>query len=359
MKIIITAGGTMGHINPALAIIKEFERQDKNLEVLYIGTHNRMEKDLIPSLGYKYEELKIYGLGKNLWLDVKNLFYIKKAIKKCKQIMFDFKPDIVIGVGGYVTFPVVYAAHELGIKIFLHEQNSLPGKSNLLTAKYASLIGVTFEKSKDVIKTKGKVIYTGHPCGAMALDIPKKSKEEFGFNKGKKLVTVVAGSLGSGSLNEKFKEYLKNISDKNYEVCYITGKMHYENFTKDAIFPSNVKVLPYVNELPGLLKISDLVISRAGAGSLSEILALELPSLIIPSPNVANNHQFHNAKELADKGCICLLEEKDVTTNLLEEKIDNLLKDTTLRLKMRNKMHELDTKDSSKIIYDAIKELVK
>lgn len=357
MKIIVTAGGTMGHINPALAIIEEFKCQEKELEVLYIGTHNRMEKELIPKLGYRYEALTIYGFSKNIILDFKNLGYIHEAIKKCKDIMKEFQPDVVIGVGGYVTFPVIKAAHELHIKVFIHEQNSIPGKSNKMIARYADLIGVTFEKSKEYFKTKGKIIYTGHPCGAKALTVEKKKKEDLQLSRGKRLVTVVAGSLGSGSLNTKFKEFLKRAGTKNYEVCYITGKAHYEEFTKDTTFPSNVKIFPYMDELPGLLKISDLVVSRAGAGSLSEILALEIPSIIIPSPNVANNHQYYNAKELEEQNCISLLEEKGLTIDQIEKAIDQLLKDTTKRLKMRNHMHALDTKDSSRIIYEAIKKL--
>ena len=153
------------------------------------------------------------------------------------------------------------------------------------------------------------------------------------------------------------KEYLKSISKKNYEVCYITGKSHYEDFIKEKYAP-NVKVFSYMEDLPGLLKVSDLVVSRAGAGSLSEILALEIPSIIIPSPNVANNHQYFNAKELAQKNCICLLEEKDVTKEKILTVVDQMLTDTTKRLRMIHAMHSLDTKNSAEVIYQEIKELI-
>ena len=359
LKIIVTAGGTMGHINPALAIIDEFKKNEPNLEVLYIGTHNRMEKDLIPKLGIKYIPITIYGFTKNVFLDFKNIFCINSAIKKCWEIMKDFKPDVVIGVGGYVTYPVLKAAKELNIKTFIHEQNSIPGKSNKMIAKYADLIGVTFLKSKEYFETNGQIIYTGHPSGAKALKVPKKDKKELGLTVGKRLITFVAGSLGSDSLNNKVKKYLMNIGSKDYEVCYITGKMHYEEFTKNTNFPKNVKVLPYLEELPGLLKISDIVVSRAGAGSLSEILALEIPSIIIPSPNVANNHQYYNAKELANKECIILLEEKDITPKKLEEEIDNLLEDSRKRAHMKALMHEESTFNSAHIIYTEIKKLIR
>ena len=357
MKIVVTAGGTMGHINPALAIIDEFKKHEKNLEVLYIGTHNRMEKDLIPKLGIKYIPLTMYGFTKNIFLDVKNIFCIQIAIKKCQKIMKEFKPDVVIGVGGYVTYPVLKAAKSLNVKTFIHEQNSIPGKSNKMIAKYADLIGVTFIKSKEYFKTNGKIIYTGHPCGAKALSIPKKDKKDLGLTNGKRLVTFVAGSLGSDSLNNKVKNYLMNIKDKDYEVVYITGKMHYQAFTKNTSFPSNVKVLPYVEQLPGLLKISDIVVSRAGAGSLSEILALQIPSIIIPSPNVANNHQYYNAKELLDKGCISMIEESNLTSKKLEEEIDSLLDDVRKRSHLKAMMQKESTFNSASIIYTEIKKL--
>ena len=359
MKIIVTAGGTMGHINPALAIIEEFKKNEKDLEVLYIGTHNRMEKDLIPNLGIKYIPLTIYGFTKNIFLDFKNIFCIEASIKKCQKIMLEFKPDVVIGVGGYVTYPVLKTAKKLNIKTFIHEQNSIPGKSNKMISKYADLIGVTFIKSKEYFKTNGKIIYTGHPCGAKALSIPKKSKQDLGLTVGKRLVTFVAGSLGSDSLNSKVKNYLLNVQNKNYEIVYITGKMHYPSFTKNTNFPKNVKVIPFIEQLPGLLKISDIIVSRAGAGSLSEILALQIPSIIIPSPNVANNHQYYNAKELLDKGYITMLEEKNLTSQKLEKEIDDLLEDTKKRAHMKALMQNESTFNSAFIIYSEIKKLIR
>ncbi len=358
MKIVVTAGGTMGHINPALAIIEEFKKREKNLEVIYIGTHNRMEKDIIPQKGYRYIPIEIYGFSKNIMRDIKNVFLLKKAEKKCKQLFLMERPDVVIGVGGYVTYPVLKVAHDLGIKTFIHEQNSLPGKSNRMISKYADLIGVTFLESKKYLKTKGQIIYTGHPCGAWAKEIPKKKKSELQLSESKRLVTVVAGSLGSGSLNNKFKSFLETIQHKDYEVLYITGKSLYDDFLNEARFPSNVKVVPYMDELPGLLKISDLVISRAGAGALSEILALEIPSIIIPSPYVANNHQYYNAKELSDANCIYLLEEKDLSNEVIETSIDKVLNDQNLRKNMIEAMQKSDTLESATMIYNEIKKLI-
>ena len=354
MKIVVTAGGTMGHINPALAIIDEFKKREKELEILYIGTHNRMEKDIIPKKGIPYESIEIYGFSKNMMSNIKNFFLVQKAYKKCLKILSEFKPDIVIGVGGYVTYPVLKAAHKLHLKTFIHEQNSIPGKSNLMISKYADIVGITFESSASYFK-HGKVINTGNPCGVYATRMPEIDKETLGLHKEKKLVTFAAGSLGSGSLNDKMISFLKDFDD-DYEIVYITGKTHYDSFPKNM--PSKVKILPYFEDLPKLLKVSDVIVSRAGSGSLCEILALKKCSIVIPSPNVANNHQYLNAKELYDKGCIELIEEKNITENLLKEKLNELLNDSVKREKLINNMSKENTLESGSIIYNAIKGLL-
>ena len=309
MKIIVSAGGTGGHIYPALAIINKFKKEEKDLEVLYIGTHNRMEKDLIPKRGIKYEELEIYGFSKSdLLLDIKNVFLIKKAKRKCIKIMKDFKPDLVLGIGGYVTYPVISAASKLGIKTFIHEQNSLPGKSNLMLQKKVDLVGVSFKESlKKFDKVKGEAFYSGNPCGENALSLEPMDKTTLGLSKNKKLVVVVAGSLGSASVNQKMTEFLHDSKDADYEILYITGKNLYEEFIKDNTFPSNVKVLPYLDNLPALLKSADLIVTRAGASTMSEILSLNLPAIFIPSPYVANNHQYYKRLSESDSLNCCAL----------------------------------------------------
>ncbi len=359
MKIIVSAGGSLGHINPALAIIRKFQEKEPDLEVLYIGTHNRMEKDIVPSESILYEPIEMYGFTSNVFKDVKNIFCISKAMRKCTKIMKEMQPDVVIGVGGYVTYPVLKAAHQLGIKTFLHEQNSIPGKSNKMLAKYADLIGVSFKHSIPYFKTQGKIIYTGHPSGAQALLETKLSKANLGLHPDKKLVIIVAGSLGSWSLNRKMKDFLTSISPQDYEVLYITGKAHYDEFVQGMTFPSNVIVKPYVDHLAGLMKSADVVVSRAGAASLYELLALQIPSLIIPSPNVANNHQYYNAIEFLDEGVIRMLKESDITAEKLREEIHLLLEDKSVYEPMKEKMKKLAVMDSSELIYREIKDLIK
>lgn len=361
MKIIVSAGGTGGHIYPALAIINKFKEKEKDLEILYIGTHNRMEKEIIPKRGIKYEELEIYGFSKREILrDIKNIFLISKAKKKCLKIMEEFKPDLVLGIGGYVTYPVIWAANKLGIKTFIHEQNSIPGKSNLMLQSKVDLIGVSFADSKEKFtKCKGEVFYSGNPCGENALSLEPMSKKSLGLTENKKLVVIVAGSLGSATINEKMTEYLNKAKDYDYEVLYITGKALYDDFIKDKEFGSNIKVVPYLDNLPALLKKTDLIVTRAGASTMSEILSLNLPAIFIPSPYVANNHQYHNAMEIKNNGGGEVIEEKDLTSDKLVSIINEVLSNRTLYEDMKKNLQKMSMNNSSDLIYNKLKELIK
>ena len=189
MRVIVTAGGTGGHIYPALAIIEKIKEKEPDSKFLYIGTTNRMEKDIVPKRGIDYVGIEMYGLTKNIMRDVKAGFLILSNIIKCKKIIKDFKPDIVLGIGGYVTYPVVKAAKSLGIKVFIHEQNSIPGKSNKALAKLADKIGISFPGSEKYFD-KSKVVFTGNPCSEQALTTPKISKTKFGLKSNKKLLTL-------------------------------------------------------------------------------------------------------------------------------------------------------------------------
>ena len=361
MKIIVSAGGTGGHIYPALAIIEKFKEHEKDLDILYIGTHNRMEAELIPKRGIKYESLEIYGFSKsNIGLDIKNVFLIKKAYQKCLKIMREFKPDLVLGIGGYVTYPVIKAASKLGIKTFIHEQNSHPGKTNLALQKKVEFIGVSFKETiSNFTKAKGEVFYSGNPCGESALKKQPMSKSSVGLDEHKKLIVVVAGSLGSSTVNEKMADFLNKIKDKDYQVLYITGKSLYEKFISEHQFPSNVKVLPYLDDLPALLKNADLIITRAGASTMSEIISLTLPAIFIPSPYVANNHQYYNALELKNNHAGELIEEKDLTSEILIKKINDILLDPIKYQEIKNNLSKMSMNNSSEVIYNKLKDLIK
>lgn len=357
MKVIISAGGTGGHIYPALAIINKIKEEEPNSEFLYIGTTNRMEKDLIPSLGYRYEGLEVTGFKRKLSLDnIKTVTNFVNAIKKAKMIIKDFNPDVVIGCGGYVTAPVIYAAKKLGKKTFIHEQNSVVGLANKFLSRYTDKVGVSFESTiKDF--PNGKAVLTGNPCSEKALTIKKAKKETLEIDKNKKLVLIVMGSLGSRTVNDKIMSFIDKFKNKDYSVIFVTGTTYYEK-VKDTKVPSNVKILPFIYEMPGVMKITDLMVTRAGASTMSEITALEVPSIFIPSPFVTNNHQYKNAMDLVENKAGIMLEEKDLNDESLINLIDNTINDKEGLLVMKKNLRKLGIKDSSTRIYNILKELI-
>ena len=357
MRVVISAGGTGGHIYPAIAIINKIKEEEPNSEFLYIGTTNRMEKDLIPSLGYRYEALEVTGFKRKLSFDnVKTVTNFLGAIKKAKRIIKDFDPDIVIGCGGYVTAPVIYAAKKLGKKTFIHEQNSVVGLANKFLARYVDRIGVSFESTiKDF--PDGKAVLTGNPCSEKALSIKKAKKEILGIDKNKKLVLIVMGSLGSRTVNDIIIGAIDKFESKDYSVIFVTGATYYEK-VKNTKTPKNVKILPFIYEMPSVMKITDLMVTRAGASTMSEITALEVPAIFIPSPFVTNNHQYKNAMDLVNNKAGIMLEEKDLTGETLINLIDNTINDKERLLDMKKNLNKLGIKDSSTRIYKELKDLI-
>lgn len=356
MRIVISAGGTGGHIYPALAVIDKIKEMDKSSEFLYIGTHNRMEKDIVPKRGIPYKEIEIYGFNKKALTNVRLLKCIIKSYRECKRAINDFKPDVVIGVGGYVTAPVILAASRLGYKTFIHEQNSVPGKTNRFLGKFASKIGISFESSSSYFD-KNKVVFTGNPCNEAALNSPVMDKREVGLHANKDFVYIVMGSLGSDKMSNILIDMLKSFDGKSYEVVLVTGNSYFEK-VKDLKFPSNVVVLPYVDNQTRLMKQAKLVVSRCGATTLGEIITLGLPSIIIPSPYVADNHQYKNGLVLRDKKASVMIEEKDLTCDNLYECIDKLMSDDSLLSEMKNNLKGLTLSNGATNIYSVLTSMI-
>lgn len=357
MRVIISAGGTGGHIYPALAIINKIKKEEPNSEFLYIGTHNRMEKDIVPKYGIPFKSIEIYGFNrKKILRNFKNIRCLIKAKRECKKIISEFKPDIVIGVGGYVTYPVICAAHSLKIKTFIHEQNSVAGKANLSLSDKVDLIGVSFKSSMNEFP-KYKTIFTGNPCSEDAVSVKPALKSEFGLDNNKKLVLIVMGSLGSNKVNEYLINTMKFFENKNYNVLYVTGKDSYDETIKNK-FPSNVKIVPYIENMARIIKNTDLIVTRAGASTLSEIIALNVPSILIPSPYVPNNHQYKNALDIVNNNAGLIIEEKDLKDDILVKNIDNLINDNEKLNSFKNNLNKLKVDGSATIIYNNIKKLI-
>jgi len=357
MKVVVSAGGTGGHIYPAIAIINKIKEKEPNSEFLYIGTTDRMEKDLIPQLGIKYHGIDIRGLQRKITIqNFKSLFKFLKSRQTCKTIIKEFNPDIVIGTGGYVTAPVIWAAKKLGIKTFIHEQNSVVGLSNKYLTKYADKVGISFESTKNDFP-KNKVVLTGNPCSDSAAKAKIANKTDYHLDKSKKLVIIVMGSLGSKTINDKITSFIDNFKFKDYEVVFITGNSYYEKLNHITP-PHNVKIVPFVNGMPSLMKSADLIVTRAGASTMSEIIALQLPAIFVPSPFVTNNHQYKNAQDLVDKQAGILLSEENFTWENLERNIAEILYDKQKYHEIKENLKKIAVTNSSEKIYNVLKEMI-
>lgn len=357
MRYIISAGGTGGHIYPALAIITKIKEEDKEAKILYIGTKDRMESKIIPEKGIPYFGIKLSGLNrKNILKNVAVLNDLKESYKQVKSEIKKFDPDIVIGVGGYVTFPVIKAAHKLGYKTVIHEQNSIPGLTNKMLSKIVDKIFISLPGSRSYFKNN-RVIYTGNPRSQEVLKVSKILKEDYGLSNQKKLVIIVMGSLGSMTINNKLTEIIPKFEDKSYEVVFITGKDYYDNYKNLKM--NNVKIYPFLDNLLAFIKASDLVISRSGASIISELTVSKVPSILVPSPYVTNNHQYKNALELVDVGASVMLEEKDFNSENLFREIDNIFSNDIKYNEMVNANKKLAVNNSQDVIYREIIKVIK
>ena len=350
MKVIMVAGGTGGHIYPALAIINKIKDNCPEAEFLYIGTVDRMEKDIIPPLGIPYVGIEMKGLNRKKILSnfqVMKMFF--NAVRKAKKTIIDFKPDIVIGAGGYITAPVLYAAHKLKVPVLIHEQNSIPGVSNKFIGNFADRICVSLPNSLSMFP-KDKVRHTGNPRSEEILSVKKKSKASLGFHENKRLVVIVMGSLGSITMTKRIQELIPEFRDKAYQVLVITGKKYYDDY-KDIKTGDNVRIVPFMDDLINLLKDTDLIISRAGASTIAEITAIGLPSILVPSPYVTANHQYKNAKELEDNGACKIILEEDFSKDTIIPAIDDIFNDKNKYNKMVEASKKLGIPDSATKIY--------
>ncbi len=357
MKVIITAGGTGGHIYPALAIINKIREMEPESEIVYIGTTDRMEATLIPNLKIPYIGLEMEGIDRKHLLNNVNV-YIKyrKAIKEAHKAMLRFTPDVVIGVGGYVTVPVLLAAHKAKIKTIIHEQNSIPGVSNKKLSTLVDKVCVSLPGSVSKFPTNN-VVYTGNPRSEEIVKVKPATLKSLGFKENEKLVIVVMGSLGSTTMTHKLKDIIYSFNDKKYQVLIITGKDYYNDY-KDVDIPKNVKIVPYLDNLINVMKSADLIISRAGASTIAEITAIGLPSILVPSPYVTHNHQLMNAKELETAGACSIIEEKDFSSDSLIPEVDRILNNEKIYKEMHLNSKSLGITDSATRFYKEIKKLI-
>ena len=356
MKVIVSAGGTGSHLYPALALVEYIKKQENDAEFLFVGTTDRLESRVVPEMGYDYVGLNVKGLVGNPIQKLKNALIFVKSLSESKKVLKRFKPDIVVGFGGYPSASIVLAAQKMGIKTMIHEQNSIIGLTNKILIKNVDKIVCCYEKALNDFP-KEKTYLLGNPRASVISEQTLRDVHDiYGIDKNRKVLVVVMGSLGSSTVNDVMKEAFKKMQNEDYDVLFATGQAHYDKVKEEMKdLSSSIHVLPYIEDMPSVLASSDLVVSRAGATTLAEITALGTPAIIIPSPYVVANHQEYNAKELSDKQAACLLLEKDLTVDTLVEKVNEYMYNPIKLDVLKTNAKALGKPNACKDMYDLIK----
>lgn len=359
MRVLLCGGGTAGHVNPAIAIGEIIERNEPESKIAYVVTKNGIENELVK---FKKYSIEVKGLKKGtIFSNIKRLMLLSKAIKDCKKIINEFRPDIIIGTGGYATFPVIYAGQKMGVKTALHESNYLPGKAIKALYKKSDLLLVNFKDTVKLLKKADSIKHVGNPLrkGFEGSD-KNKTKEKLGIRE-KYVVLACGGSLGAEKINNSVIDLIDNYIkyDRSIRLIWSTGKRDYSLCIKklterrlDKL--DNIEIVPYIFDMSDKMACADIVISRAGAMSISELSACGKCSILIPSPNVANDHQLKNAMLLDRQDAITLIKEDNIY--LLTETVKSLLTDEQLRKSREKNIKAFHISDANKRIYN---ELVK
>lgn len=360
MRVIMTGGGTGGHIYPAVAIADKIKRKHPDAEILFVGTEKGMEKDLVPKSGYDIRFITVSGIHrKQIWKNVKTVMDLMKGDREARTILKEFQPDVVIGTGGYVCGPVVRAAHKMGIPTYIHEQNAFPGVTNKMLEKHVDKVFVSFEEAKQYFKHPEKLIVTGNPIRkSFLVGSAFNYREKLGIRDREFVVLCFGGSRGAGKINSTMKSVVAAVNGmEDVRLFFITGKIYFDRIKQEleeegVKLCGNITLLPYADNMHEYLFSSDLVISRSGALTVSEITACGKACILIPSPNVTGNHQYFNAKVVADKGGAILIEEKDLTDEKLLSAILRLKNSKETLNAMAKASASAGKLDAVDIIYD-------
>ena len=352
MKIIISAGGTGGHIFPAVAVADELKRQDPSVQILFVGALGKMEMERVPKAGYKIEGLPIAGLQrrltlKNVWLNLQLPFKLLNSMLKVKRILTDFKPDVAVGFGGFASGPTLRAAANMGIPTVLQEQNSYAGVTNKLLAEKAQVICVAYEGLEKFFP-KDKIIITGNPVRSdIAFSqntegVSSRKKEEgltyFNLDKNKKTIVIMGGSLGAKSLNIAIENNAQLIENKeDIQILWQCGRLYEEDFKngKSAQLP-NVQMRPFIDRMDLAYAVADVIIGRAGALTISELCLAGTPSVLVPSPNVAEDHQTKNAMALVEKNAAILVKDSEAKEKMIQKALEIIDNESLMNSLSRN-----------------------
>lgn len=367
MRVLMTGGGTGGHVYPALAIAAVIKQNDPSSEIAFVGTPTGMENKLVGAAGYKMYHVNVKGFRRSL--SPKNLHAMYLALvspERAKKIIREFKPDIVIGTGGYVSWPILVAAAKMNVPCAVHESNAVPGVTVRRLASYVDRVYINYPESADMLSHKEKVLRVGCPLRTDFEAINKDAaREKLGIGKDKKVILSFGGSLGAEQVNFAMLDFMQEHVSKNPDIIHIhaTGSIEWEIAT--GIFKErgldkcdNIRFVEYIHDMPLQMAAADLVICRSGANTVSELALLKKAALFIPSPNVTDNQQFKNANAIAEKGGALLIEEKDITREKLSSMIMSVLGDSKTRADMGEKIYDFAVPDANRMIYEDICKLI-
>ena len=369
-KILFATGGTGGHINPALAVAGYIRENYPQAEILFVGTADRMEAQLVPAAGYDFKTIEIQGFSRELNFEglkhnIKMVNLLFKSEGQAKKIIEDFKPDVVIGFGGYVSGPVLSVAARMGIPTAVHEQNAFPGVTNKNLAKKVDVVMLTAPEAEKLLKPKNPCVVTGLPIRGEIISANKEfARAEMKLDS-RPLILSMGGSLGARAINEAVKYLiLHRFEKKDCYYLHATGKAGasmIDDIGKDVDLNTNPQIMlrEYINDMDRCLAAADLVVCRAGASSLSEIQALGKPSILVPYPYAAENHQYYNAKTMSDRDAAILIEEKDFTGERLLSEVEKLLSKPERLKKMGENARAMAILDASQRITECVCKIVK
>lgn len=363
-KVIISGGGTGGHIFPAISIANALKEKNPDIKILFVGALGRMEMERVPSAGYEIVGLPVRGFDRsNLLKNIKILYHLLQSMNKAGQIIKTFKPDIAVGVGGYASGPVLRAAAKNRIPTLIQEQNSYAGVTNKLLSAKASKICVAYNGMERFFP-KDKILLTGNPVRQDLLkdeDLYQNAIEEFNLDPKKKTLLIIGGSLGARTINESVLAYIDLLEEsKDLQVIWQTGKYYYNDIierTKGKNL-NNIKILEFVQKMDLAYSVADLVVSRAGAGSISEFCLLKKAIILVPSPNVAEDHQTRNALALVHENAAIMIHDADAKGILIPEAINLINQSEKLKLLSEN-IYKLAQHDSAERIAEEILKMIK
>ena len=370
-RVIFTCGGTAGHVNPAIALAQLMAEKDLETEFLFVGAERGLEKDLVPKAGYDFRTVHISSFHRSLKpAEIKHnlvsLYNLTRAPREAKTILREFRPDVVIGTGGYASYPMVKTAAKAGIPTAVHESNMVPGLTTEMLEPFADRVMVGFESCRRHYKHPDKVVVTGTPVRGDFFDLTKEqAKQKLGVDDGRPLIVSFWGSLGASGMNRQMADFLALEAAKEpFHHIHAAGKGGYPVVLEllkekgvDLEEHPSLQVREYIYDMAQVMRAADLVICRAGASTISELTALGVPALIVPSPYVTNNHQEKNARVLEEAGGAAVLLEKDSSGQALFQAACGILRDPEKRANMEKAMAALGIRDATERIYQTILEI--